>query len=201
MTAGQVEKLVSESKGDEQALYVIAAATGMRIGEILGLEARHIVNNGCTLVVEQSVNRFGRLSGLKTRAAKRNVDVSKAVGDYLLSFIEGKNGLLFKTKKGTPYRAGNLRRRWLDERLDDYGFHSFRRFRITHLEAVRAHGHLTKVWAGHSLGNDITSEYAKSLRENLSLRLEEAEKVGTGFAVPAPKCSKISGAQAVAEAA
>ncbi len=65
----------------------------------------------------ESVNRFGRLSGLKTRAAKRNVDVSKAVGDYLLSFIEGKSGLLFKTKKGTPYRAGNLRRRWLDKRL------------------------------------------------------------------------------------
>jgi hypothetical protein len=35
----------------------------------------------------------------------------------------------------------------------------------------------------------------------LSLRLEEAEKVGTGFAVPAPECSKISGAQAIAEAA
>jgi integrase len=152
-------------------------------------------------VVEQSINRFGHLSDLKTRAAKRNVDVSKAVADYLRSFIEGKSGLLFKTKKGTPHLAGNLRRRWLDERLDDFGFHSFRRFRITHLEAVRAHGHLTKVWAGHSLGNDITSEYAKSLKENLSLRLDESERVGTGFAVPAPKCSKISGAQAVAVAA
>ncbi|MGD0966264.1 MAG: site-specific integrase [Candidatus Acidiferrales bacterium] len=196
--AAQVDKLVSESEGDEQALYVISAATGMRIAEILGLEVRHIVNNGRTLVVEQSVDRFGRLSGLKTRAAKRNVDVNKAAGDYLFAFIDGKSGLLLKTKKGTPLRAGNLRGRWLDERLDGYGFHSFRRFRITHLEAMRAHGHLTKVWAGHSLGNDITSEYAKSLKENLPLRLEEAERVGTGFAVPAPKCSKISGAQAVA---
>jgi len=195
----QVDKLVSESKGDEQALYVIAAAGGLRIAEILGVEVRHIVNNG-RLVVEQSVNRFGRISGLKTRAAKRNIDVSKVVGGYLLSFIEGKSGLLFKTKRGTPYRAGNLRRRRLDKRLDDYGFHSFRRFRITHLEAVRAHGHLTKVWAGHSLGNHITTEYAKSLKENLPLRLEEAERIGTGFALPAPKCSKISGAQAVAVA-
>jgi integrase len=201
VTVEQVEKLVSESTGDEQALYVIAAATGMRIGEILGLEVRHIVNNGRTLVVEQSVNRFGRLSGLKTRAARRNVDMSKAVGDYLYSFVGDQSGLLFKTRKGNPLRAGNLRRRWLDKRLNDYGFHSFRRFRITHLEAVRAHGHLTKVWAGHSLGSDITSEYAKSLKENLSLRLEEAEKAGTGFALPAPKCSKISGAQAVATAA
>jgi integrase len=124
LTVAQVDKLVSESKGDEQALYVIAAGGGLRIAEILGVEVRHIVNNGRTLVVEQSVNRFGRISGLKTRAAKRNIDVSKVVGDYLLSFIEGKSGLLFKTKRGTPYRAGNLRRRWLDKRLDDYGFHT-----------------------------------------------------------------------------
>ena len=37
-------RLISESKDNEQALYVIAAATGLRIGEILGLEARHILN-------------------------------------------------------------------------------------------------------------------------------------------------------------
>jgi integrase len=180
LMAEQVEKLVSESKCDEQALYVVAAAAGMRIAEILGL-ALHIVNNSRSLVVEQSVNRCGRLSGLKTPAAKRKVDVSKAVREYLLSFIESESGLLFKTKKGTPLHAGNLRRRWLDKRFDDYGFHSFRRFRITHLEAVRAHGHLTKISAGHFLGNDITSEYAKSLKENLPLRLEEAERVGAGL--------------------
>lgn len=136
-----------------------------------GALSSHSAPPPCTVIPVRDVGR----------TAKRNVDVSKAVGDYLLSFIDGKRGLLFKTKKGTPLRAGNLRRRWLDKRLDNYGFHSFRRFRITHLEAVRAHGHLTKVWAGHSLGNDITSEYAKSLKENLSLRLEEAERVGTGL--------------------
>ena len=33
--------------------------------------------------------------------------MSKAVGDYLLAFIDGKSGFLFQTKKGTPLRAGN----------------------------------------------------------------------------------------------
>jgi hypothetical protein len=42
---------------------------------------------------------------------------------------------------------------------------------------VRAHGHLTKLQAGHSFGNDTTWEYGKSLKENLPLRLEEAEKL------------------------
>jgi hypothetical protein len=72
--------------------------------------------------------------------------VSNAVGDYLLSFTEGKSGLLFKTKKGTPLRAGNLRRRWLDKRLDDYGFHSFRRFhgRAQILICRREHSHINR---------------------------------------------------------
>jgi hypothetical protein len=55
--------------------------------------------------------------------------------------------------------------------------------------------------AEHSPGNDITSEYAKSHKENLSVRLEEPEKVGIGFGLPTPSCSKISEAQAVAVAA
>jgi len=38
-------------------------------------------------------------------------------------------------------------------------------------------------------------------QNELCLRLEEPEKVGIGFALPAPSCSKISGAQAVAVAA
>jgi hypothetical protein len=47
---------------------------------------------------------------------------------------------------------------------------------------------------GHALG-DITEEYARSLKKNVKLRLEESERVGTGFDVPAyvaPKCSETS---------
>jgi hypothetical protein len=71
---------------------------------------------------------------------------------------------------------------------------------VTHLEAVRAHGHLTKVWTGHALSG-VTEQYAESLKKNATLRLSEAERVGTGFALPAPSCSKISFSEAVAVAA
>jgi len=80
--------------------------------------------------------------GSQDPGSKARRRCEKAFGDYLLSFIEGKSDLLFKMKKGTPLRAGNLHRRCLDKRFDDFGFHSFRRFRITLLEAARAHGHL-----------------------------------------------------------
>jgi hypothetical protein len=100
--------------------------------------------------------------------------------------------LLFVTANGTPHLVGNLRTRWLQERSPDYGFHSFRRHRVTHLDAVRAHGHLTKVWTGHALSG-VTEQYAESLKRNTVLRLEEAERVGTYFTgSKCFKCSKCS---------
>ena len=94
----------------------------------------------------------------------------------------------------------NLRSRWLQERFPDYGFHSFRRYRVTHLEAVRAHGHLTKVWTGHALSG-VTERYAESLKRNTALRLAEVEKCGTGFVLSAPNAPRISVSEAVAVAA
>lgn len=52
-----VNILVSESEGDEQALYVLLAATGMRISEALALETKHFVNNCRTIQVYQQVDR------------------------------------------------------------------------------------------------------------------------------------------------
>lgn len=195
LTVEQVNRLM-KAEGQKQALYVVLASTGMRIGEALGLEVRHVVNNGRTLKVEQSVNRFGELvDGGKTKSASREVDVDEKVGKFLLAYIEKKDGLLFKTRNGTPHLDGNILKRWLVESLGDgLGWHSFRRYRITWLEENRAHGLLKKLWVGHAL-SDITEEYARSLKRNVKLRLEEAARVGTGFDVPAyiaPKCSAIS---------
>jgi hypothetical protein len=71
---------------------------------------------------------------------------------------------------------------------------------VTHLEAVRAHGHLTKVWTGHALSG-VTEQYAESLKKNLVLRQAESEKCGTGLALPAPSCPKNSVQAEVAIAA
>jgi hypothetical protein len=68
------------------------------------------------------------------------------------------------------------------------------------MEAVRADGHLTKVWTGHAL-TGMTEMYAESLKKNITLLLAESEKVGTGLAPPAPSCSKKFASEAVAVAA
>ena len=77
LKASTVSELIASSSGQEQALYVLLAATGMRISEALALETRHLINDGRTIKVEQQVekDRPVIVHYLKTNAAKREIDL------------------------------------------------------------------------------------------------------------------------------
>jgi integrase len=198
-----VNKLVSETEGDEQALYVLLAATGMRISEALALESKHFANNCRTIQVYQQVDRDHPriVKYVKTDAGFREVDLCTAVGEYLQAFINRKDGLLFETRNGTPHLHNNLEQRWLTPRLEamgidesGMGFHAFRRFRKTWLRGKRVQEDINNFWMGHT--PETMSETYSRLDLELDLRFAEAESMGVGFTVPpipiAPSCSKIS---------
>ena len=203
-----VNKLVSESEGDEQALYVLLAATGMRISEALALESKHFENNCRTIQVYPQVDRDRPriVKYVKTDAGFREVDLCTAVGEYLQAFINRKDGLLFETRNGTPYLHNNLEQRWLTPRLEamgiderGMGFHAFRRFRMTWMRGKRVQEDINNFWMGHA--PETMSETYSRLDLELDLRLVEAESMGVGFTIPpvpiAPSCSKISEESAV----
>jgi integrase len=186
-----INTLVSKSKGDEQALYVLLAATGVRISEALALETKHFVNDGRTIRVFQQVDRDRPriVEYLKTDAGSREVDLSMQVAEYLRAFISGKDGLLFETRNGTPYLHNNLEQRWLTPRLQamridekGMGFHAFRRFRKTWLRGERCQEDINNFWMGHQ--PETMSEIYSRMEFELDRRLREAEKVGVGFTVP-----------------
>ena len=198
-----INTLVSGSTGDEQALYVLLAAAGMRISEALALEKEHFVNDGQTIVVSQQVDRdMPRIVRyLKTDAGTREVDLSTEVAEYLRGFISGKSGLLFETRNGTPYLHNNLEQRWLTPRLQaigidekGMGFHAFRRFRKTWLRGERCQEDINNFWMGHQ--PETMSELYSRMEFELDRRLDEAERVGVGFTVPsvevAPSAPRIS---------
>jgi integrase len=187
-----INTLVSGSTGDEQALYVLLAATGMRISEGLALETKHFVNDGRTIEVSQQVDRDTPriVRYLKTDAGTREVDLPTGVAEYLRAFISGKSGLLFQTRNGTPYLHNNLEQRWLTPRLQamgidekGMGFHAFRRFRKTWLRGGRCQEDINNFWMGHQ--PETMSELYSRMEFELNRRLDEAEKVGVGFSVPA----------------
>ncbi|HLW81456.1 MAG TPA: site-specific integrase [Candidatus Acidoferrales bacterium] len=206
-----INKLVWESEGEEQALYLLLAATGVRISEALDLEPRHFINDGRTIQVCQQVDRDHPriVEYTKTDAGTREVDLSTAVAGFLRSFINGRDGLLFQTRNGTPYLHNSLEQRWLTPRLlvmkldeKGMGFHAFRRFRKTWLRGERCQEDINNFWMGHQ--PQSMSELYSRMEFETGRRLEEADRVGVGFAVPpvnCSKCFKISGAQAVEVAA
>ncbi len=213
LKAKAISELITDSTGQEQALYVLLAATGMRISEALGLEVRHIHNDGRTIRVEQQVkkDRPRIVKYLKTLTSNREIDLHPDVAEYLRQYTSGKSGLLFHTANGTPYLYGNLESRWLTPRLTKMnldekglGWHSFKRFRKTWLRRARCLEDINNFWMAHK--PQTMSELYSHLHEELETRLAEAERVGYGFTLPktvdiVPSVPRISEQESVETAA
>ena len=189
--AKTVSELIKASTGQEQALYVLLAATGMRVSEALAVEGRHFENEGRTITVEQQIQKDAPLvvKYLKTTAAKREVDLHPDIAEYLQCFAAGNTGLLFNTANGTPHLYGNLEDRWLTPRLAQMGvdekgmgWHAFKRFRKTWLRGQRCLEDINNFWMAHK--PQTMSELYSHLHEELDMRLAEAERVGFGFELP-----------------
>ena len=191
LKADPISKLIQGSSGQEQALYVLLAGTGMRISEALALETKHFINNGRTIVVEQQVEKDAPriVRHLKTDAARRDIDLHPDIAEYLRKYMTEKKGLLFHTANGTPHLNGNLEARWLTPRLEKMGleekgmgWHAFKRFRKTWLRSQRCLEDINNFWMAHK--PQTMSELYSHLHEELQLRLDEAERVGYGFVLP-----------------
>jgi len=189
-----INALIANAESDEERyLYVLLAATGMRISEALALETRHFINGGRTIVVEQQVEKdCPRIKKkLKTDASLREVDLHPDVSTYLIKYMMGKSGLILKTENNTPFLYGNVQDDWLDPRLEKLGlyqsgggWHQFKRFRNSWLRAPaqRCQEDLRKFWLAHKPKE--MGELYSALKEDLPTRLAEAERVGYGFALP-----------------
>lgn len=54
-------------------------------------------------------------------------------------------------------------------------FHSFRRFRVSHLRKNQVPWDLQKLWLGDA-NKDVTDRYADQLKEDVAWRKQEAEQ-------------------------
>jgi integrase len=123
LTAAQVRQLLEAAKGDRlQALYVLAASTGMRQGELLGLQWEDVdLDRGAVQVRHQLQEVAGRLALVepKTARSRRRVDLPAVA---VMALIEHRGcmkraggsvgeGYVFTDTEGGPLRKSNLLRR------------------------------------------------------------------------------------------
>jgi integrase len=185
--AETMSSIVRKAEGQEQVLYALLAGTGLRVGEAIGLEIRHLSADCRTVTVEQSCWE-GELQTPKTRNAYRQVDLCASLADLLKAFVgDRRSGLLFTNRTGKPLSQTNLLRRSLhpilaELKVEKAGFHAMRRFRTTWLRKQRAPEDLIKFWLGHAK-ESVTDGYSK-LADDVEFRTQVAEELGTGFVVP-----------------
>ena len=192
-SANAVWEAISQSNGQEKALYALLAGSGLRVGEALAL--RYGPDNGKdsywspetgTVVIRTTLNiKNGQImSTPKTEAGIREVDLNLELNNFLCSQLTGNDTptqtLVFHNQAGRPVRFNTLREDAIEAGILSQ-FHSLRRFRITHLESVGVPPGLQRFWTGHAAG-DVHEQYIK-MADRVQDRKFWAEKAGLGFRV------------------
>jgi integrase len=185
-TGEAVSSIVRAAKGQSKVLYTLLAGTGLRVGEALALEVKHVRSDCRTIGVEQSVF-WGEIQTPKTHNAYRKVDLAPELAALLKAHLQTlQGGLIFKSAQSTPLHLSNLLRREFHPLLkrlgiEKQGFHGFRRFRATWLRRQQTPEDVLRYWLGHSSGS-ITDRYSK-LKDDENFRQMLSQQVGLGFEV------------------
>ena len=188
-TGEDLTQIVAAAKGQFQVLYALLGGTGLRIGEAAGLEIPDISPDATTLRIRQSVWN-GQKQSPKTHSALREVDLCPSLSAMLKAFIaERKSDLLFQTKNGKPISQPNTLKRSLHPILKKMGrakagFHSFRRYRVTHMRKNRVPEDLLRFWIGHA-DRSVTDGYSM-VKADVAFRQLCAANLGLGFEIPSP---------------
>jgi integrase len=194
-TSEVIAGMLKSSKGYKQMFCALLGGTGLRAGEAIGLEIdKHISEDFRTLYIRQKVRRTKLELFLKTDAGRRDVDLCPALAALLKAFVGDRaSGFLFHNRKGNFLSQTNLLRRGLHPALGKLkqpkaGFHAFRRYRLTWLRKNRAHADLDRFWMGHE--NETVGDGYSKMKEDVAFRLQQAETMGLGFAIP-PKIADV----------
>jgi len=178
----------------ERMIFILAGASGARIGELLGLDINEHISSDCsTLRIQRQVARGPIVDYLKTNASYREIDLDLSVAKTLLEFIGTRtSGLLFCSATGSPLALNNILVHHLHPALRELGFtnsitnshkagmHALRRFRNTHLGKFPGlPARLHKFWMGHS-ADSTTDLYDRSI-EDREFRKSWAQRCGIGF--------------------
>jgi integrase len=154
------------------------------VGEAAGLEVSDVSADGMTLTIRRSVWN-GRMQTPKTANAFREIDLHPSLVAVLRGYIGQRvSGLLFSTSSGKPISQTNILKRSLHPILKDLqrekaGFHSFRRYRVTHLQKNRVPEDVLRFWIGHA-DKTVTDGYSK-VKDDVAFRLLCATNVGLGL--------------------
>jgi integrase len=133
-TAEEARRIIAAAREPYATIYAVAAMTGMRAGELLGLRITDIDFERRLILVQRSL-WHGKLQSVKSAMSVRALPLPGALARHLKNYIgtwrPNLEELLFTTRLGTPIDASKLTQRKLQPLLKKLGIgraglHAFR---------------------------------------------------------------------------
>lgn len=198
MTVSQVSQLLESTKGTPYyALLVTAALTGMREGELFGLQRDDVDLAAGRIYVRHALKELKGnlyLEEPKSEAGLRSIDLPQMVIDALRSHFEAldarrvvrreSRNFVFVTGRGRLIRCSNFTRSTWPKILKAAGlprfvFHTLRHTMATMLLAAGTHPKVVQERIGHSSVSITLDTYSHLVP---SMQREAAEKLDRMFA-------------------
>lgn len=173
--ASRITEALGATYGPVKALIALLGGSGLRIGEALGIGLGNVWDpQAGTVTITGTLVEGEFQPSPKTEAGNRVVDLPGPVNVLLKAVYPTEDA-----RKGTLFPASDETYRRKLAELGIPGFHSLRRFRITHLQAASVPAPVIKFWAGHAAG-DITERYTK-VGAMIEERKQFSKSAGLGF--------------------
>ena len=157
-----VAAVIASSQGERRVFYWLAAETGLRAGELAGLKLMDI--DGERLTVNRSV-WHGNEQSPKTNSALRTLALSPQLVSLLWEQIARQKAkghdYLFSSSTGKPwdmdvYRERKMRPLLRSLKVPEAGFHAFRHFNVSLLDAQCVPHKTIQERLGHALTGSFT---------------------------------------------
>jgi integrase len=180
-----VRKIIEAAAEPWRTLYWLAAQTGLRIGELLGLAWADVDLEKGVLSVRTSVWN-GKLQSTKSAAADRTFPLSSKLLKHLVTYRQNywranDLDLLFANARGKPCRDSRIRAKILQPLLERLGipragFHAFRQANATLLDRMNSPMKIRQQRLGHTQAEMTLSIYTHVVDEDAREVAERFDK-------------------------
>ena len=183
-TVEQVKQIIALAREPAKTMFYIAAETGMRAGELLGLRRQDIeIENRCIFIWQAIWN--GKVSTPKSASAVRQMAISVHLAAHLERFLRehfrsNPMDLFFVTETGKPIDFRWLQRghlhpilKKLDLPFHRVGIHAFRHTNASIMDRQRIPLRVRTDRLGHSDPNTTIKIYTHQLDREADLALAD----------------------------
>lgn len=188
----EARKIITVAPEPYRTMFAIAAMTGLRVGEVVGLQKADLDFDRRVIQVQRSA-WYGRVQTVKSKASRAPVAMPEALSEllheYLATWKANPAGFLFLNRNGRPYAANKVVEYGLWPVLgklgiERAGMHAFRHCHASLLMDVGANPTVTKTQMRHSDARVTLGIYGHVIGDS---QRDAVDKVGEILRPDAPK--------------